>query len=71
MRNSSVLKMWLKFRNYQNGTIHQAMVDAYQMDMNTLDRFCGLLVDNLSKIEDIENVGHITQHRLTVTAKKI
>lgn len=59
----NTLDILLKSYNWQGGTIHQAIEHFSTLDKNQQDSVCNVLMDNLNKITDIENVQKLLKIR--------
>jgi hypothetical protein len=57
------MQLWMEHRGNQGGTIHDALRDFKALPMAEKDRFCGILVDNLSRLTDAHHARDFMQAR--------
>ena len=64
----TTLDYFCEAMGWQGGTIHQARERFAIEDMPTMDRVCGVLVDNIRNISDPDKALWFTRHRASAAA---
>lgn len=64
--NKTVMQLWCEYRNWQGGTIHQALYEfCYKLSDRERDQFCGILADRITEISDKHNAQDFMRERLS------
>ncbi len=60
----TTLEVFCEAVGWKGGTIHQAKDRFAVASLAEMDTICGLMVDSMASISDIENVSYFTNKRL-------
>ena len=60
----TTLQVFCKVFGWKGGTIHDAKQRFTIASMDEMDRCCGVMVDSMSEISDLETVQWFTQQRM-------
>ena len=60
---TNTLELYCTFRGWKGGTIHQAMDDFTNLELEDKDKFCGILVDTMFDNTDLYGMNWFMENR--------